>query len=191
MSIITPKSTGIGMRGISVLFFLLANGPALAQEATDARAQHLYENACSQCHGLQLMEQVTDGRAGWEDVIQNMVIEGAQLNNEEMDLVVDYLAARHGPGSGAMKTGPLPPGSVIPGDRSLNSEDIVLPPGEGETLVEGYCRMCHDLGRIVSARRDRDSWELYTREMLARGNLEVPAEQIQKMTNYLTEHLGR
>lgn len=174
-----------------VLLMLLLSCTIYAQESTKTRAEQLYKEGCTQCHGLHAVETIRDGRAGWADTVQDMVITGAQLNSEEMELVIDYLAERFGPGAGAMETGKLPSRSPMQTDGTLTSGEIELPAGEGKELVQGVCQMCHDFGRIGSAKRSAQDWERYVRNMLAQGGIELPQEENRKLVSYLTRHLGR
>jgi mono/diheme cytochrome c family protein len=189
---ITPYAAMIPVKGaVITLIMLLLSCVTSAQEDTKNRAEQLYKVVCTQCHGLTPIETTRDGRAGWEDTVHDMVVTGAQLNAGEMELVIDYLAGRFGPGAGAMPTGLLPPQSPVQKDGTVTSGDVELPIGEGKELVQNYCQMCHDLGRIVSARRNTEDWESYARNMPAQGDLALLPEQIQKLESYLTRHFGR
>ena len=89
-----------------------------------------------------------------------------------------------------MKTGILPPHSVVTGESdSALSDRVILPPGAGRDLVQGQCQLCHDLGRVVSHRRSKDEWTRIVEDMTTRG---IPAtyEQVQAMTAYLTSQFG-
>lgn len=179
------------MHRFFALTMFLVSCPSDAQETATAPAEQLYRDSCAQCHGLHTIEVTRDGRAGWADTVNKMVVEGAQLNSEETELVIDYLSRRFGPGAGAMKTGVLPPSSPMQTDGTVTSREIELPAGEGKELVQTYCQMCHDLGRVVSTRRSRDSWEQYAQNMLEQGGMELPPEKSRKLVSYLTQHIGR
>jgi cytochrome c5 len=173
-----------------VLAMILMSCPINAQEATKTRAEQLYKEGCTQCHGLTAVEITRDGRSGWADTVQDMVITGAQLNAEEMELVIDYLTERFGPGTGPMETGKLTPRSPMQTDGTVISGEIELPAGEGKELVQSVCQLCHDSGRIVSARRSDQEWNGYVQNMLAQGGIELPQEENRKLVSYLSRHLG-
>jgi mono/diheme cytochrome c family protein len=182
-------------RILIALFFLTGSFASGAQEDqmqkdANARAERLYRESCTQCHGLDAIETVRDGRAGWADTVQDMVVTGAQLDGEEMELLIDYLARRLGPGAGAMQTGQLPAHSPIPSDGTVTSGEVELPASDGKEFVQAYCHICHDAGRIVSARRSHESWERYVRSMLAQGEMELPQEEEQRLVSYLVRHFG-
>ena len=180
----------VSIRNLSIVFilFTFSNVIIAADNAENGESKRLYESACTQCHGLHMIEQTRDGRSGWEDTVHKMVIAGTQLNADEMELVIDYLVQHYGPGlAGAMKTGSLPPDSPLQTDTS---ENISLPEGKGKSLVKGYCRGCHDLGRIVATRRSADGWRRYTKNMLERGDVTISAGNIESIVSYLDQHFG-
>lgn len=160
--------------------------------ADENEGRRLYEAACTQCHGLNQIEGTRNGRAGWEDTVHKMVVTGAQLNVEEMELVIDYLYKQHGPDSSdPMRTGVLPFDSPLSKDGMISSENIVLPEGEGKTLVEGHCMMCHDLGRIAATRREAKEWKGYIKDMLRKNNMSIAEDQLKIMVAYLDQHFGK
>ena len=173
------------------LLLLLTCASGLAAE-DDTKAQHLYEAACTSCHGLAPIERTRDGRKGWEDTVHKMVITGAQLDMEEMELVIDFLYRQRGPDAAdPMRTGPLPFDSPLSQEGTVRSEDIVLPAGEGKELVEAYCMLCHDLGRIVASRRGKREWHGYVMNMLNRNNVTIGKEQSERMLSYLNKYFGK
>ncbi len=178
------------VRTVCLLLFLVsASGIA---SADDTKAQQLYEAVCTQCHSLAPIEITRDGRKGWEDTVHKMVIVGAELDTEEMELLIDYLYRRRGPdASDPMRTGPLPFDSPLYQDGTVGSENIVLPAGDGKALVEAYCMMCHDLGRVVATRRGEREWHGYVTDMLNRNNMTIGKEQSESLLAYLNKHFGR
>jgi streptogramin lyase len=60
------------------------------------------------------------------------------------------------------KRGPSLPGAWpdrLPNDQIPKPGAIKLPDGEGKTLVEAKCNVCHDSARIVSTRTSAKNWE--------------------------------
>jgi cytochrome c5 len=185
----------IGKRALQKLAwsFLLLACSAAGQEdgAATAEGKALYQAACSPCHALAPIERTRDGRQGWKDTVQKMVVIGTQLDAEEMDLVIDYLYAQFGPGRGEpMRTGLLPPDSPLPAAGAVSSEHVTLPAGDGQQLVQGLCTMCHDLGYIVATRRSRDDWQRYTVNMLRQNGISISADKQELLVSYLDRHFG-
>jgi cytochrome c5 len=164
--------------------------PAGAADAADAQGKRLVEEACTQCHGLYPVISTRDGGPGWRDTVQKMVIIGAQLNREEIDRIVTYLAAEYGPGAGPMPTGILPADSALEVEPGTTGEEVELPAGDGKELVQGYCGMCHDLGRIVVNRMSAAAWRRYTQNMLAQAGIAAGEAELNRMVNYLASHFG-
>ncbi len=173
------------------LAMLSASGPLMADDGTIEEGQRLLEGACLQCHPLRPTEVTRDGRQGWEDTVHKMVVFGAQLSVEEMDVLVEYLTKHYGPAAGKMSTGKLPPGAAgDPAGGLVTSANITLPPGEGRDLVQALCSGCHDMGRIVATPRSAVSWRRYTENMLAQGGIPATDEQIASAVAYLSSHFG-
>ena len=173
------------------LFFLLSSLSVLCIASDETETRSLYEDVCAQCHSLAAIELTRDGRAGWEDTVHKMVVVGAQLGLEEMDEMIDYLYRHYGPdSSNPMRTGVLPHDSALQEDGIVSSENIVLPEGQGKQLLEGYCMLCHDLGRIVATARGEGEWQAYVQDMLRRNDMSMDEEQLATMFYYLNKHFG-
>ena len=72
--------------------FLATAGPAAAQTFPDGPGKEILEKKCSTCHAP---EQVTTfGRSAeeWHEVVVNMIDLGAEVNEEEAKVLVEYLA---------------------------------------------------------------------------------------------------
>ena len=195
--VIMPKLTcnvqaALGKIGCLGCLILCLSG-ILRGQATlpEGDGKELVAVACTQCHSLSPIMMLRDGREGWTEMVEEMVLRGAQLLPEEADIVIRYLARNFGPGLSPMQTGTLPPDTALGSESVPESGDAVsLPPGEGKDLVESRCRVCHDLGRVITARRSRAEWEQITKNMMGRGPTATP-EQIQTMVLYLTTQFGK
>jgi cytochrome c5 len=179
---------GLGL--ISILFSFHIAG--FANDESGNKDKQLYEAACTPCHSLAPIEKTRDGRAGWEDTVQKMVVIGSQLNAEEMELVINYLYQNYGPGQGdPMSTGVLPDDSPMQTDGTVTGENVALPVGEGKQLMQGLCTTCHDLGRIVATRRGQDGWRNYTIAMLRQNDIRITEVQQEALVSYLDLHFGK
>ena len=171
---------------------LTAGMPALAETGDAHGGQQLLTEACVQCHGLRVVRLTRDGRAGWRETVERMVVFGAQLAPAEVDALVSYLAIDFGPGAEPMTTGPLPPGAVNTqsGDAQGGEPVTQLPAGDGRDLVAALCTSCHDAGRILATRRSDASWSRYVEQMLAQGQIDPAPEQLESMVAYLQAIAG-
>jgi cytochrome c5 len=158
-------------------------GPALP----DGDGKPLVTVVCSQCHGLRQTEILRDGQNGWQDVVNRMVLYGAQLSPSEAQQVTHYLATELGPGSkDLMRSGALPAQSPL----GNGTKEITLPDGPGKDLVASHCVMCHDLERVASSTRSNADWQAITSNMVERG-LKASPDELQTMIAYLSAHFGK
>jgi hypothetical protein len=77
---------------LAVVALIASSGPAAAQAFPDGPGKEILEKKCSTCHAP---EQVTTfGRSAdeWHEVVVNMIDLGAELNEEEAKVLVEYLA---------------------------------------------------------------------------------------------------
>ena len=132
--------------------------------------------ACTQCHGLNTIVQIRDGAAGWRQFVNYMILKGAQMSDREADTVVQYLAASFGPNS--------PPAA-----GAAPAVLAPLPSGTGKELVEARCVTCHDLLRIVTARRPKSDWDAIVANMVNRGATATPEER-HTIVTYLATQFG-
>lgn len=157
----------------------------------EGEGKELVAVACTQCHTLQPVLMLRDGLEGWKNMVQEMVLRGAQLLPEEADTVAQYLSKNFGPGRSPMQTGVLPPQTALArGSGAESNQAVSLPPGAGKDLVQARCLICHDLGRVITVRRSRAEWERITENMIQRGPQATP-EQIQTIISYLTAQFGK
>jgi cytochrome c5 len=188
--ITTVRQAGL-LKLCQLLLLLSYSAVGIALDEITDEGKQLYEVVCTQCHSLAAIEQTRNGRDGWENTVHKMVVIGADLNAVEMEQMVDYLYRHYGPDTGApMRTGLLPYDSPLQVDGQLSSENIDLPEGEGSQLVQGYCVMCHDLGRIVSTRRSQEDWQRYTTNMLERNGISITDSNLETIASYLFQHFG-
>jgi len=178
---------------LALFLAIVITSPAVfADDESEDQNKSLYEAACTPCHGLAPIERTRDGRQGWQDTVQKMVVIGAQLDTEEMDRVIDHLYRTYGPGTGdPMRAGILPADSPMQADGRLSSENVVLPEGEGKQMVQGLCTMCHDLGVVVATRRSSDDWQHYTSNMLRQNGIRIAEDKQEVMVSYLHRYFGK
>jgi hypothetical protein len=66
-----------------------------AQGSADAAAATFYR-VCGDCHDLQTVTASRRERTQWEEVIVEMIAEGARVSDDEFTVVLDYLLKHHG-----------------------------------------------------------------------------------------------
>lgn len=68
--------------------------------------------------------------------------------------------------------------------------DSYLPPGDGRKSVETLCQSCHDLGVVITRRKNRGAWQGTVNRMLPADYLENLGDDIKILTRYLAEYFG-
>lgn len=66
-------------------------------EPTGGDGAVLLEQRCTTCHDLNRSTQAQKTREEWEQTVVRMVGKGAQLDEEEQVILIDYLAETYGP----------------------------------------------------------------------------------------------
>ena len=68
-----------------------------AEPAPEGDGAALLEERCTECHGLDRTTSARKTREEWEQTVTRMVSKGAELNEEEQDILITYLAETYGP----------------------------------------------------------------------------------------------
>lgn len=132
----------------------------------------LLVRACVQCHDLQLVISHRETAAAWRRTVDEMIQLGAQLKDDEAEVVATYLATWFGPEAEI---------------RHRPSE--ALPEGQGRDLVFQACMQCHDLKNIVSQRKTAAAWRRTVNVMIWRG-APLMADEAEVVVKYLATSFG-
>jgi hypothetical protein len=86
--------------GLGVLV-VLSSAPASTSDSgkNEARAKNLVLDVCTTCHDFTRVKAQALSKEEWAGVIKGMISEGSPVTDEEMSLIVDYLARHFGPKS--------------------------------------------------------------------------------------------
>ena len=126
-----------------------------------SEGQQLVEKRCQGCHNLRRVDTAAKGADGWRETIQVMIQDGAEIEEAEIPVLVQYLAREHGP----------------------------VPDGPGKQILLNTCTMCHNLQRIKNGRRSPEEWEETLLAMLNEG-APVSDEQFPVIHAYLSKNFG-
>jgi cytochrome c5 len=118
---------------------ILAAGGATAQQSD--KGERLMTVSCTGCHNARTVETSAKTHDEWNQTVQDMLQKGADVNDADIPVLVDYLAQNYGP----------------------------IPEGAGKDIVLNTCTMCHDLKRIKQGRRSSEEWEETLNSMLNEG----------------------
>jgi hypothetical protein len=76
---------------------IAATAFASGDTARHEKARALFLDACTACHTLERVRQQRLGKEEWRHLIAGMLSEGVPLTDDEISLLVDYLAENFGP----------------------------------------------------------------------------------------------
>lgn len=70
--------------------------PTANSTETNATSIEILNRVCSTCHALETVTNASHTEAEWDDVIANMIDEGAMLSDEERPIILAYLTNNAG-----------------------------------------------------------------------------------------------
>jgi|GEM_PF-486455 len=114
-------------------------------------------------HELEFILGQEKTREEWEETIDRMIGYGAEINDEEKQLIIDYLVSR---------------GSASEMDE-MGAEEIDV-----EALIAEKAAPQHDLGFILGQEKTREEWETTIDRMIGYG-AEINEEEKQIIIDYL------
>ena len=80
-----PVAAGLVLIAILAVLGLPGSGFAAPN------GKEIMESRCGSCHGLERVAKASKDRAGWQSTITRMISNGATLNAEEKEALIDYL----------------------------------------------------------------------------------------------------
>jgi cytochrome c5 len=66
------------------------------EPAAKDRGRELVEDVCTYCHNLDRLRGKELSRYEWSGLIKGMISEGAPVTDEELSMILDYLAKNYG-----------------------------------------------------------------------------------------------
>ena len=126
-----------------------------------SEGQELVEKRCQGCHTMRRVETSAKNADGWRETIQVMIQDGAEIEESEIPVMVQYLTREHGP----------------------------VPEGPGKQILLNICTQCHNLQRIKNGKRSPEEWEETLLAMLNEG-APVSDEQLPVIHAYLSRHFS-
>jgi cytochrome c5 len=143
--------------------------------------EQLVNERCTTCHTLTRVTRAMaagTSRTRWEQIVDQMISYGAQLNSDERTAVIDYLSGQ----SGATPT-PTPAPAATPTAASASTGATL----NGAQLVSERCTVCHSIDRInnkIASGADRAAWEQTVDRMISHG-AKLNADERQAVIDYL------
>jgi len=147
------RGFAIGLLLLSGLLVIAMTTAAQEEDVSVAlapRAEGLIVARCAVCHSPDLVSQQRLPRDRWSATVDKMKHWGAEISDEEFDLLVRYLSARYHPGA----PDHLPPlDSELRKAEPLTQEPAAEGPvigvaARGAGLFENNCQACHGAGAM-------------------------------------------
>jgi cytochrome c5 len=135
-----------------------ARGSSGIQDASE-KGEQLLNGSCIRCHDLRPIEIQALDKDAWTEVVNAMNEKGAQVEKNDVPVLVDYLVQNHGP----------------------------LPDGAGKNILLNTCTLCHDLKRVLRHGATREGWEETLSAMLNEGAM-LSDEDFPVLLNYLARN---
>jgi len=125
----------------------------------------IMNRACTVCHAITEITKFKGyyGKNQWADVVRTMRADGAQLQDSEVPLLVDYLYKTYGKPE--------------------------LPEGDGREVLESSCAGCHDLQTATKLRLTKSGWQELVARMVGLGAT-VSDAQTPKLVDYLSKNFA-
>lgn len=139
---------------------LLSAGAAFsAGQIQMSKGEIVMNNSCVSCHDMRPIQMQAMDKDGWTNLVQSMIQKGAEIKNEDLSPLVEYLAEQHGP----------------------------LPNGAGKAILLDVCTRCHDLHRIRETRYTREQWDDLLVHMIGEG-AELTDDDFPVLLSYLARN---
>jgi len=140
----------IGLTEVTAIAAAQEDDPATVSMELAPRAEALIIARCAVCHSQDLIVQQRLPRARWEATIEKMTRWGAEISNDEADLLMRYLSARYH--SGAPDQLPTLD-SELRKAEPLTQEPVTEGPltgvaTRGAGVFEHNCQACHGAGAV-------------------------------------------
>jgi len=128
----------------------------------DGDGKKVLQQACTACHGLDGVVRLHMDKSGWEGLIASMISNGAQVDNKDMPVLVDYLVKNFGPEKPAGEA----PAAAAGGASAANAPNN---DAAAKKLLEDVCTACHDLDLVGDQHLSKDEWQQVVTSMVAKG----------------------
>jgi cytochrome c5 len=119
----------------------------------DGDGKKVLETACTACHGLDGVVRLHMDKSGWEGLVSSMVSNGAQVDNKDYPVLVDYLVKNFGPEKPAGAAGAAGGGNDAAAKK----------------VLQDVCTACHDLDLVSDQHLTKDEWSQVVTSMIAKG----------------------
>jgi len=147
---------------------------ATVQDLPDGQGKAILQNSCTACHGLDDVVSSHMDKAGWTSLVESMISNGAQLEDKDKPVLIDYLVKNYGPSGGQQ---------AAAGGSSGGGEP-------GKMILENACTACHDLDLVMDMKLTKDEWGDLVKSMISKG-ADVQDKDVPVLVEYLAKTYGK
>jgi len=144
---------------LTLLFIVTTTAAARQEDPKVERGEQIQNASCTTCHDRRTIDIQALDEAGWMKEIASMIEKGAEVEKDDVPVLVAFLVKNHGP----------------------------LPDGPGKEIVLNVCTQCHDLQRVRRQRSSADGWAEILDTMLNEG-APLSAEDFPVVLRYLARN---
>jgi len=158
-------NVGAFLLGVALVILAQApDGAAPTSKGPDAVAANLVNTVCASCHSLDRVKNKTADKDGWTTTVARMKEKGADLTEEQVPVVVDFLtraastltvaapAGGRGGGKGKGKVTPFSAGgaAIVSADnlKVLTAQNVEITMQNITFALGVGCIYCHDLNDL-------------------------------------------
>ena len=147
---------------------------AAGQEALpEGDGKKILESACTSCHGIEGTVKMRLSKEGWEGIVSSMISNGAQVDQKDYPVLIDYLVKNFG----------------TPGAAGAAGAPAAANDATAKKLLEDACTSCHDLGLVTEQHLNKDEWLGVVQSMVAKG-ASVSEKDSPVLVEYLVKMYG-
>jgi cytochrome c5 len=140
------------------------------QDLPDGKGVEIAREKCLLCHEADLIVSQRLSRAGWVREVDKMIRWGAVVSDADKEPLVDYFAARFGPGAAASK--------------APTADD-----SRGKEILENSCLLCHEIDLVQQQRLTQPGWSREVDKMVRWGAV-VADKDKEPLVAYLFKNYG-
>jgi cytochrome c5 len=145
-----------------------------AQDLPEGDGKKILQNSCTACHGLDDVVNSHMDKTGWTNLVESMISNGAQVDDKDKPVLVDYLVKNFGPQGGQQAAAGGSGGGGEP----------------GKMILENACTACHDLDLVMDMKLSKDEWADLVKSMISKGAA-VEDKDVPVLVEYLAKTYGK
>ena len=179
----TLGKTAVWLAALAALSIIFMASPSRAgasrayatvQDLPEGQGKTILQNSCTACHGLDDVVSSHMDKNGWLSLVESMISNGAQLEDKDKPVLVDYLVKNFGPQGGQQAAAGGSGGGGEP----------------GKMILENACTACHDLDLVMEMKLSKPEWDDLVKSMISKG-ADVQDKDVPVLVDYLAKTYGK